>query len=287
MTMIDQAGKLRRHMTDQPRAKTLAIVSGKGGVGKSNTVLNFSIELQKRGKNVLLFDLDIGMGNIDILLGKKTNHTIADLFNDFMPIHDMIESGPKGLSYIAGGSSLNHLIDMDCYKLDYFFQQYELLTQVYDYIFFDMGAGVTETSLSLLLASDECIVVTTPEPTAITDAYSMIKQVVRRQQDMKLSLVMNRVESIKDGKSAAVRFQHVIQQFLGIEIELLGLLPNDKLVNTAVIRQIPYTILNERSVISKAMYQMTDVFLENQPSGNKQPDSFVQKLKRLLTVRDR
>src|SRR5699024_492063 len=180
--MNDQAEQLRHHVKGHTNvAKTISIVSGKGGVGKSNTALNFCIELQKRGKKVLLFDLDIGMGNIDILLGKTPKYTIVDLFTDFMPIHDMIEIGPKGLSYIAGGCSLNDLVQMDPYKLDYFFQQYDLLVMEFDYIFFDMGAGATESSLAFILSSDECIVVTTPEPTAITDAYSMIKQIVLKK----------------------------------------------------------------------------------------------------------
>src|SRR5699024_2064410 len=101
--------------------------------------------------------------------------SIVDLFDDFMPIHDIIETGPKGLSYIAGSSSLNNLIAIDKYKLDYFFKQYELVVKDYDYIFFDMGAGDTETSLSLVLASDDCLLITTPELIAITDAYSMVK----------------------------------------------------------------------------------------------------------------
>src|SRR5699024_11791712 len=141
--MVDQAEKLRNQINMQPNAKTIAVISGKGGVGKSNTVRNFSIELQKQGKKVLLFDLDIVMCNVDILLGKDAEHSIVDLFYDFMPIHDIIEIGPKGLSYIAGGSSLNNLIAIDKYKLDYFFKQYELVVKDYDYIFFDMGAGVT------------------------------------------------------------------------------------------------------------------------------------------------
>src|SRR5699024_1325833 len=132
------------------------------------------------GKKVLLFDLDIGMGNVDILLGKDAEHSIVDLFDDFMPIHDIIETGPKGLSYIAGRSSLNNLIAIDQYKLDYVFKQYELVVQDYDYIFFDMGARVTETSLSLVLASAECLLITPPEPTARTDAYSMVKQVITK-----------------------------------------------------------------------------------------------------------
>src|SRR5699024_12711907 len=104
--MVDQAEKLRKQINMQPNAKTIAVISGKGGVGKSNTVLNFSSELQKRGKKVLLFDLDIGMGNVDILLGKDAEHSSVDLCDDFMRIHDIIETEPKGLSNIAGGSSL-------------------------------------------------------------------------------------------------------------------------------------------------------------------------------------
>src|SRR5699024_9929085 len=125
------------------------------------------------------------------------------------PIHDMIETGPKGLSYIAGGSSLNDLVHMDPYKLDYFFQQYDLLVRDYDYIFFDMGAGATESSLAFILSSDECIVVTTPEPTAITDAYSMIKQIVIKKQEMPFSVIMNRCDHVKSGQLALDRFKQV------------------------------------------------------------------------------
>lgn len=284
--MIDQAEKLRNHVQKQLSAKTIAIISGKGGVGKSNTILNFSIELQKQGKQVLLFDLDVGMGNIDILLGSDTANTIVDLFNDFMPIHDIIESGPKGLSYIAGGSSLSDIMDIDHHRLDYFFQQYELLVKDYDYIFFDMGAGVTETSLSFVLASDECMLITTPEPTAITDAYSMIKQVINKQRTMKMSFIMNRCESIKDGKIASQRFQEVVKRFLAVDINVLGMLPNDKTVHTAVIRQIPYTILDKAAPVTKAMHHVVLTYLQGRQSTIVSKGSFVQKLKRLLTVRD-
>src|SRR5699024_6996966 len=110
MPMNDQAEKLRKRLAYQDQqVKTIAIVSGKGGVGKSNTALNFSLELQKAGKKVLLFDLDVGMGNIDILIGNDAKYTIVDLFNEFIPLHDIIELGPFNLSYVAGGSSLNEL----------------------------------------------------------------------------------------------------------------------------------------------------------------------------------
>lgn len=280
--MVDQAEKLRNQINMQPNAKTIAVISGKGGVGKSNTVLNFSIELQKQGKKVLLFDLDIGMGNVDILLGKDAEHSIVDLFDDFMPIHDIMETGPKGLSYIAGGSSLNNLIAIDQYKLDYFFKQYELVVKDYDYIFFDMGAGVTETSLSLVLASDECLLITTPEPTAITDAYSMVKQVITKQNNMNISLLVNRCDNLKNGKIVSQRFQEVVTKFLTVDINVLGMLPDDKTVQTAVIRQIPYIILDKQAPISKAMQKVVTAYLHE---GIPSEISFIKKLKRFLTVR--
>src|SRR5699024_1692753 len=176
MTMHDQAERLRNRMNghvEENNCKTIAVISGKGGVGKSTTVLNFAIEMQNKGKRVLIFDLDIGMGNIDILLGQPSKYTILNFLEEFLPIHDMIETGPKGLSYIAGGSGFNDLLELDEAKLNYFFSQYELLTKDYDYIFFDLGAGVSKSSLAFILASDECFLVTTPEPTSIADAYSM------------------------------------------------------------------------------------------------------------------
>lgn len=283
--MVDQAEKLRNQINMQPNAKTIAVISGKGGVGKSNTVLNFSIELQKQGKKVLLFDLDIGMGNVDILLGKDAEHSIVDLFDDFMPIHDIMETGPKGLSYIAGGSSLNNLIAIDQYKLDYFFKQYELVVKDYDYIFFDMGAGVTETSLSLVLASDECLLITTPEPTAITDAYSMVKQVITKQNNMNISLLVNRCDNLKNGKIVSQRFQEVVTKFLTVDINVLGMLPDDKTVQTAVIRQIPYIILDKQAPISKAMQKVVTAYLHEGIPEIPSEISFIKKLKRFLTVR--
>src|SRR5699024_3760068 len=211
MKMRDQARQLRNKMSrEQKKAKTIAIVSGKGGVGKSNTVLNIAIALQQRGKKTLIIDLDVGMGNIDILIGSESKYSIVQLFNEFMPLHDIIEIGPCDVSYVAGGTSLNELMQLDETKLNFFFEQYEQIVYEYDYIFLDLGAGVSESSMSFILASDECIIVTTPEPTSIMDAYSMIKHIVLKDREKRLYVVMNRSQRMHDGQKALNKFSEIV-----------------------------------------------------------------------------
>lgn len=283
----DQAEILRRRLkpASNPRqAKTLSIISGKGGVGKSNVALNFSLGLIKNKYKVLIIDLDVGMGNINILLGLHAHKTIIDMFNEQLSIHDIIETGPGELAYIAGGSGMSDFFTMNHAKREYFFAQYQELIQMYDYIIFDMGAGATSDSIFFILASDECLVVTTPEPTSITDAYSMVKHVLTNQATMPLYVIMNRASTHKDGMESLKRFKQVVFQFLQIDIQLLGILPEDKIVSTAVRRQIPYVLLNEKSAVSKAMNQLTSNYTNNVKESSESA-SFVQKLKKMITER--
>src|SRR5699024_5160337 len=152
----DQASNLRRKVLNSgtytnkaSNAKTISIVSGKGGVGKSNIAINFSLELLARNKKVIIFDLDVGMGNIDILLGLQAEQTIVDMIEEQLPIDEIIEEGPNKLAYIAGGSGLTNFFTMDEKKMAYFFEQYERLVATYDYIIFDLGAGATNESIFL------------------------------------------------------------------------------------------------------------------------------------------
>lgn len=287
--MHDQAEHLRNRMNgniEENNCKTIAVISGKGGVGKSTTVLNFAIELQNKGKRVLIFDLDIGMGNIDILLGQPSKYTILNFLEEFLPIHDMIEIGPKGLSYIAGGSGFNDLLELDETKLNYFFTQYELLTKEYDYIFFDLGAGVTKSSLAFILASDECFLVTTPEPTSIADAYSMIKHIVKEDPKLPIVVWMNRSETVREGMLMLDKFANVAKEFLNKDIIKLGVLPYDFIVSRAVSRQTPYVILNENARVSRAMRQNVERYLTlNETNYEPKQATFIQRLKKFLLVR--
>ncbi|MFD2628404.1 MinD/ParA family protein [Oceanobacillus kapialis] len=289
----DQAASLRRKLgqgiprREVKEAQTVSIISGKGGVGKSNVALNLSLELVGQQKRVLLFDLDIGMGNIDILMGVSARKSIVNLLQNFETIEEIIEIGPLGLSYIAGGSGLNELFSIDSKSREHFFEQYEKLLSSYDYIIFDMGAGVTEDTMSFILASDECIVVTTPEPTSITDAYGMIKHVLANNSKMPIKVIMNRSLSVKEGKRSLNQFREVVMQFLKVDVTALGILPDDKHVSQAVIRQIPYSIYNKHAPISKAMQQLANHYTKDLPHGLLQSGrkTFLQKLKQLMTER--
>lgn len=285
--MHDQAERLRQRVNEEkaPRtSKTISIVSGKGGVGKSTTLLNFALELQKKKKRVLIFDLDIGMGNIDILLGQQSKHHILNFFEEFLPIHDMIEVGPNGLSYIAGGTAFDRLLELDENKLEYFFSQYELLTKSYDYIFFDLGAGMSKTSLAFILASDEIFLVLTPEPTSIADGYSAMKQIVKENPSLPIIAVMNRSPSIREGDRMLAKFASVANQFLQKDIVQLGSLPYDKIVPKSVSSQTPYVLLKENAAVSKAMRELVDRYLHAE-TGVKRNGSFIQKFKKFLLVR--
>jgi flagellar biosynthesis protein FlhG len=289
--IYDQAESLRRKIETtkhELHAKTISFVSGKGGVGKSSIAVNFSIELSSQGKKVLLVDLDIGMGNVEILLGLQANKTIVNMLEDQIPIYDIMEIGPNNLHYIAGGSGLTNLFSIDQLKMDYFLAQYEKVVQMFDYIIFDMGAGATQSSIDFVLASDECIVVTTPEPTSITDAYSMIKYITGFNKEMPIYVVLNRSDNIKKGLMTVNRFQKLISQFLGIEMKFLGILPEDKAVSSAVIRQAPFVIDNSKSAISKSIKQLTDNY-QNRLGGNtvKESSTFVERLKGLLSNKGR
>ncbi|SDJ01495.1 MinD/ParA family protein [Salimicrobium halophilum] len=284
--MSDQAEKLRRRLRQRQngkKAKVIAVASGKGGVGKSNVTINFSLELSSLGKRVLIIDLDIGMGNIDILLGLTPRYHMADLFSDKISIRDMIETGPKSLSYIAGGSSLNQFFHVEEAEFSYFLAEFDSLLYEYDYIFFDMGAGASEESLQFISASDETFIVTTSEPTSLTDAYSMIKHIYAEDPQMNISLLMNRTLNERQGKKAMERMQAVISRFLDKEVKALGVVTEDKAVLKAVHRQSPFIEEFPSSKAGRSLKSIVHQYINEEPTH--EDSSFLQKLKRLVSER--
>ncbi|GAA0331950.1 flagellum location/number ATPase FlhG [Bacillus carboniphilus] len=291
---MDQAAILReRFKSQQPsdtnsqknmEAKTIAVVSGKGGVGKSNFSLNFSITLSQKGNRVLLVDMDLGMGNIDILMGDSPSLSLYDFLNDEAELKDLIFKGPENLSYMAAGTAFQSFKRLDGFKLRQFVTALETLSTQYDYMIFDMGAGATEESISLLFSVDDCIVITTPEPTAITDAYSMTKHLIVQKAPVNLHLICNRTKSSKDGVNTLSRLQSAITKFLQSEVRLLGSIPDDDNVQRAVIYQTPFVLYRPTSTSSIALKEITETYVNGSPKSasfnesTKQP-GFLKKLR--------
>lgn len=288
--MNDQAEGLRLRLgMDEKKTdkKAIAVVSGKGGVGKSNFSLNFAIALSKRGAKVLLIDMDIGMGNLDILMGSAPDLTIIDYFEKEIPLEKIIMTGPNGIHYIAGGSGLASFVKLGEAELDQFFEDLEMSFEDYEYLIFDMGAGIREDLLPFLLSVDEVFVITTPEPTAITDAYAMMKYVHLLDSRIPLYVVVNKARSIKEGAETIQRLSKVVNQFLGRRLISLGILPDDLMVQKAVRRQIPFVNLNEKSPVSRSLIEITDRYVQPK-SYEKTPAvkfHFVSKLKKFLFER--
>ncbi|WP_018922534.1 MinD/ParA family protein [Salsuginibacillus kocurii] len=263
--MSDQARNLRKRM-EARQAKTVeemkivTVVSGKGGVGKSNVSVNFSVALSQAGQRVLLLDLDVGMANIDILLGKSSPYSIVDMIDSEFSIWDIMNEGPYGLKFIAGGSGLTNLFEMNEQKRERFLTQLESLKGHIDTIVLDMGAGATHDSMHFIMAAHEALLVTTPEPTSITDAYSMIKYLHLEDKDLPISLIVNRVQSPHEGKQTGENLSRVTAQFLQKELRVLSTIPDDSSVLTAVRRQVPVLINQPKAKASRAIQHLAETF---------------------------
>lgn len=288
--MKDQAEALRKKLLQKDQksmiAKTLAVVSGKGGVGKSNFSLNFAITLSKKGHKVLLFDMDVGMGNIDILLGNSSQYSIVDFFDEQESLKNIVTEGPNGLHYIAGGTGLSRLFKVEERLMNKFTEELSTLFEYYEYVIFDMGAGVTEESLHFILSVDEIILVTTPEPTSVTDAYSMLKHIHMLNKQVPFLIVVNRALSEEDGVQTFNRLKIVAKRFLDREVEPLGMIPDDRAIPLAVKKQVPF-VLDGKSAASKAIIQIVEQY-EQQNFTELQPARtfhFVSKLKQFLFER--
>ncbi len=288
--MNDQAQALRQMVQERelPAAghdtRIVTVTSGKGGVGKSNFSLNFALALQKRGYRVLLFDADLGMANIDVLLGTPAPYNLFHVLKREKSIWDIIQKGPGGLEFIAGGSGFKELVRLSDEEIDYFAEQIGLLNGHVDFLLFDTGAGLSKETLRFILAAEETIVVTTPEPTSITDAYALIKMVKSMGNTVPFRLVVNRVSDDGEGKQTADNMQQVASKYLGMELPVLGYIPDDTNVTKAVKRQTPLSVAFPDTAASRGIDKIVSYYLQEGRSTDKDRSGlsgFLRKMKRL------
>ncbi|GGG12258.1 MinD/ParA family protein [Paenibacillus abyssi] len=266
--MTDQAQALRKLVSvseqkdDERATRIVTVTSGKGGVGKSNFSLNFALTLQRQGHRVLIFDADIGMANIDVLMGFSAPYNLYHLLKREKNIWEIIQQGPHGLHFIAGGSGFTDLLDLSSSELDYFAEQIGKLHGHYDLILFDTGAGLSKETVRFIVSAQETVVVTTPEPTSITDAYALIKMVTAMNHNVDFKLVVNRAADAREGKQTADKIRLVAKQFLELEIPVLGIVLDDANVTKAVKKQVPFSLAYPGGDAAKGIDEIARRFMD-------------------------
>lgn len=220
----------------------ISVTSGKGGVGKSNFALNVAIALASFEQKVLLVDADINLANLDILIGLNPKYNLSDMFNGSKQIEDIIIDGPGGIKILPGSSGVIELMELDETVQKGLLQSFAQVEKEYDFIIIDTGAGINQTTVSFAASADDCIVISTNEPTSFTDAYAMIKVLSHRSPTLRIHVLVNMVRDIDEAADVFDKLSLVAQNFLDVNINTIGYLPYDPNVGAAVSAQMPFVL---------------------------------------------
>ena len=276
---MDQATKLRNivktgNQSQRPLARVITVTSGKGGVGKSNTAINLAIQFRKMGQRVIILDADFGLANIEIMFGAVPKHNLCDLIYQGKNIREIITWGPMEVGFISGGSGIAGMTNLSRDYLMYIIQNLAQLDAIADIIIVDTGAGISDAVLEFLVASGEILLVTTPEPTSITDSYSLLKALYRhprfQEEATKVKMIANRVEKEAEGQILFNKLNAVVTRYLKIPMTYLGSVPEDVQLSRAVMQQVPVSLQNPGAK-SSAAYEKIAKKLLGKEEEERQP----------------
>lgn len=261
---MDQAEQLRNvikmNPMQRPRARVITVTSGKGGVGKSNTAINLACQFKKLGQRVIILDADFGLANIEIMFGTVPKHNLCDLIYQGKSITDIITWGPMEIGFISGGSGIIGLANLSRDYLNYIIQNLAKLDAIADIIIVDTGAGISDAVLDFLVASGEILVVATPEPTSITDSYSLLKALNSHsrysREDSKIKVIANKVTSADEGEVMYSKLNSVVSRYLKLPISYLGAITQDVQLEKAVMQQMPVSMQSPNAKSARAFEKM-------------------------------
>ncbi len=209
-------------------------------MGKTNVTLNLAIKLSKFGHRVTVIDADLGLSNVDVIAGIIPMYSLYDVLSGEKTADEIIVEGPSGVNIISGGSGLVELVDLDSNKLDILLEAFEELEKISDYILIDTGAGINSSVLKFISFASDIIVVVTPDPASITDAYALIKNIESRENN--ISVIINRAESNKEANEVYEKFMTACSRFLKRKVKKLGFILEDQNVIDSIKQQVPFII---------------------------------------------
>ncbi len=287
---VDQATSLRSlaAKTTAPvvrthRAQVIAITSGKGGVGKSNIAVNLAIKMAESGKRVALLDADLGLANADVLCNVDLKWNLSHLISKKRQLSEVMIKTPGGFYLIGGASGLAKMADLTDMDRQRILDSLSELEATFDVLIIDTGAGINANVLCFTRAADHVLIVTTPEPTAITDAYAVAKVMIRDGQQRQMSLLVNQVRSASEGRAVYERISKVARQFLGVGLYDAGYVFSDENVSLAVRRRNPFVISAPRCNASACVAQLATKLRQDQPT-RVQAGGFFHQMSRWLRI---
>lgn len=280
--MADQAQPLRDAVRDtRGRARVIAVTSGKGGVGKTSTSVNLGIALAQSGMRVVVLDADLGLANVEVLLGLNSLYNLQHVIQGERNMREILVQGPGGIYVVPGSSGIARLADLGATARARVLEGLADLQDAADIILIDTMAGIGQNVVAFAAAADEVLLVTTPEPSSIVDCYAMIKTIYQMRNDAVLRLVINMAASEQQAKAVAAKLSRVAQQYLGRSLSCLGHIPRDPHVSQAVMQTTPFLVRYPRSAASKCVEDLA-ARLRRQDAGAERRTGFLRRFAETL-----
>jgi flagellar biosynthesis protein FlhG len=270
------------------RARIIAVTSGKGGVGKTNVSVNLALAMGAKGRRVLLFDADMGLANVDVMLGLMPSFTLLNVLNGQKTLQEILVEGPDGIKIVASGSGgVQELADLSETQRSRFLDALMGMRNESDVILIDTGAGLHRNVLAFALSADEVLVVTTPEPTALMDAYGMIKILHREKKNPVIRVVVNMASSLGEADEAGKKLVILSKRFLNLDVDYRGFIPRDMGMVRAVKEQRPILLSSPMSPAALQLSRLADSFLsEIHPAGDGNLLNFFKRVTQIFVTKE-
>jgi len=248
------------------RPRIVAVTSGKGGVGKSSIAVNLGLTLARYGRRVCILDADTGLANVNILLGLRPGRSLEHVLAGECPIEDILLEAPYGLTVIPGANGISECVNLDPERQQRLVTELSRIEGDFDYLLLDTAAGISETTLDFVSAAHQVLLVITPEPTSLTDAFSLLKLALRRHA-VACEVVVNMAASFNEARNVFQRFHGAVGKYLDTDVHFLGFVQRDESMRTAVSLQHPVSLFPETDPSSRPFQRLAEALEEDAPQG--------------------